>query len=215
MVSQFLLVLSRLRHEQGDIVDGAAYHQGSSVKGSAIIGQDAGGNWRATALTDLWEHLAGSLVFDGTTGGLNYAGSARILALTFGSASVSTDRLFTLAGTGATLSKYLGADVQDLPKETNLPALWAIPTTFGRSDDFDHDESGITIGVALKKEGKTATANYTKLDGYALLVGLSGLISARIETALAGNMLSLSDITMDVDYPYFKATWSFRVPESA
>ena len=118
-------------------------------------------------------------------------------------------------GTGATLSKYLGADVQDLPKETNLPALWAIPTTFGRSDDFDHDESGITIGVALKKEGKTATANYTKLDGYALLVGLSGLISARIETALAGNMLSLSDITMDVDYPYFKATWSFRVPESA
>jgi autotransporter-associated beta strand protein len=47
---------------------------------------------------------AGSLIFDGTTGGLNYSGSVRLLANTFGSASVSTDRLFTLAGTGATLS---------------------------------------------------------------------------------------------------------------
>jgi hypothetical protein len=118
-------------------------------------------------------------------------------------------------GTGATLSKYLGADVQDLPKEGSLPALWAIPTAFGRSDDFDHDEAAITIGVAIKKEGKTATANYTKLDGYTLLVGLSGLVAVRIETVLSGNMLQLSDISMDVDYPYFKATWSFRVPESA
>ena len=47
---------------------------------------------------------AASLIFDGTTGGLNYSGSVRLLANTFGSASVSTDRLFTLAGTGATLS---------------------------------------------------------------------------------------------------------------
>jgi autotransporter-associated beta strand protein len=47
---------------------------------------------------------AASLVFNGSTGGLNYSGSSRILALTFGSASVSTDRLFTLAGTGATIS---------------------------------------------------------------------------------------------------------------
>ena len=68
--------------------------------------------------------------------------------------------------------------------------------------------------MAIKTEGKTATANYTKLDGYALLVGLCGLISTRIETALEGNMLQLSDISFDVDYPYYKATWSFRVPES-
>ena len=47
---------------------------------------------------------AASRVFNGSTGGLNYSGSSRLLALTFGSASVSTDRLFTLAGTGATLS---------------------------------------------------------------------------------------------------------------
>jgi len=62
-VSHFLLVLSRLRYEQGAVVDGAAYHQGSSVKGSAVIGQDASGDWTASALTVLWENLAGHLVY--------------------------------------------------------------------------------------------------------------------------------------------------------
>lgn len=47
---------------------------------------------------------AASLVFNGSTGGLVYAGNLLNGALALGSASTSTDRLFTLAGTGATLS---------------------------------------------------------------------------------------------------------------
>ena len=86
---------------------GLATHTGfTRIGGSALvdvqvmadIGQPSGigaGNPLANA---------GSLIFDGSTGGINYSGSVRLLANTFGSASVSTDRLFTLAGTGATLS---------------------------------------------------------------------------------------------------------------
>lgn len=47
---------------------------------------------------------ASNLVFNGSTGGLVYAGSIRNGNLTLGSRSASTDRLFTLSGTGATLS---------------------------------------------------------------------------------------------------------------
>lgn len=47
---------------------------------------------------------AASLVFAGSTGGLVYAGSDLVGGLTLGSNSASTNRLFTLAGTGATLS---------------------------------------------------------------------------------------------------------------
>lgn len=51
---------------------------------------------------------AGSLVYNGTTGGIVYAGSIRNGDLVLGSRSASTNRLFTLAGTaagsGATLS---------------------------------------------------------------------------------------------------------------
>jgi len=47
---------------------------------------------------------AASLVFSGTTGGLVYAGNVRNGNLVLGSVSASTDRLFTMAGTGATLS---------------------------------------------------------------------------------------------------------------
>lgn len=61
-VSHFLLVMSRLRYEQGDIVDGAAYHQGSSVKPTAIIGLNAAGEWTATPLTELWEQFGDLLL---------------------------------------------------------------------------------------------------------------------------------------------------------
>ncbi len=47
---------------------------------------------------------ATNLVFNGTTGGLVYAGGLLNGSLSVGSRSATTDRLFTLAGSGATLS---------------------------------------------------------------------------------------------------------------
>lgn len=47
---------------------------------------------------------AANLVFSGTSSGLIYAGNILEGALTLGSRSASTDRLFTLSGSGATLS---------------------------------------------------------------------------------------------------------------
>ena len=47
---------------------------------------------------------AASLVFNGSTGGLSFTGSQVAGNFTVGSSSASTNRLFTLAGTGATLS---------------------------------------------------------------------------------------------------------------
>ena len=49
-------------------------------------------------------NAASNLVFTGTSSGLVYQGSILDGALTLGSRSASTDRLFTLSGTGATLS---------------------------------------------------------------------------------------------------------------
>lgn len=49
-------------------------------------------------------NAASNLVFNGSTGGLVYRGSIVDGNLTLGSRSASTDRLFTLSGTGATLS---------------------------------------------------------------------------------------------------------------
>lgn len=61
-VATFPLVMSRLRYEQGVIVDGAAYHQGSSVKPTAIIGLDESGKWAVTPLTELWEDFGQFIV---------------------------------------------------------------------------------------------------------------------------------------------------------
>jgi len=64
--AHFLLVLSRLRYERGGIVDGASYHQGSALKGTALIGIAAeGGEWAASELTELWESF-GNLMLNGS-----------------------------------------------------------------------------------------------------------------------------------------------------
>jgi autotransporter-associated beta strand protein len=49
-------------------------------------------------------NAAANLVFNGSTAGLVFAGAIRAGELTLGALSASTDRLFTLAGTGVTLS---------------------------------------------------------------------------------------------------------------
>ncbi len=51
---------------------------------------------------------ASNLVFNGSTGGLRYDGNIRNGDLVLGSRSTTTDRLFTLAGTGATLQSNVG-----------------------------------------------------------------------------------------------------------
>jgi autotransporter-associated beta strand protein len=67
----------------------------------ANIGEDSGiGRGDATNETT----NAASLVFDGSTGGLVYAGSIRDGNLILGTQSATTDRLFTMSGSGATLS---------------------------------------------------------------------------------------------------------------
>ena len=74
-----------------------------SVNTLANIGQ-ASGIGSGDATSDATN--AGSLVFNGSTGGLVFVGNVTnsTLVLTAGSTSNTTNRLFTLAGTGATLS---------------------------------------------------------------------------------------------------------------
>ncbi len=67
-VAEFLLIMSRLRNEQGAIVDGAAFHQGFAVGTSNIFGLDAKagqGSWKAGALALLWEKF-GNMMEDGS-----------------------------------------------------------------------------------------------------------------------------------------------------
>lgn len=71
----------------------------------ADIGQDSGIG-RGVATDDATN--AASLVFNGSTGGLVYRGDRLNGNLTIGDASASTNRLFTLAGTGARLSSTAG-----------------------------------------------------------------------------------------------------------
>ncbi|GEM_PF-1280715 len=67
-VAEFLLILARLRNEEGNIVDGAAFHQGFAVGTSNLFGLDAKsgqGNWRAGGLALVWEEF-GNMMTDGS-----------------------------------------------------------------------------------------------------------------------------------------------------
>ena len=65
-IAEFLLVMSRLRHELGETISGGAFQQGFASGTSNLIGLDdpATPEWTQTGLTDLWE-LFGSSLTDG------------------------------------------------------------------------------------------------------------------------------------------------------
>ncbi|MEM6292412.1 MAG: hypothetical protein AAGA54_14150 [Myxococcota bacterium] len=62
-VAEFMLVMSRLRHEHGATISGGAFQQGFASGTSNLIGLDDQGTpeWTETGLTDLWELFGSSL----------------------------------------------------------------------------------------------------------------------------------------------------------
>ncbi len=66
---------------------------------------------------------AANLVFNGTSGGIVYRGDLVNGILSLGSTSASTDRLFTLAGTGATLSSSATTNINNAVVWRNTGAI--------------------------------------------------------------------------------------------
>jgi autotransporter-associated beta strand protein len=86
----------------------------------ADIGQNSGVG-RGDATSDATN--AASLVFNGSTGGISYRGDFMVGQLTLGSFSASTDRLFTLAGTGATLASSQTTNINNAVVWRNTGAI--------------------------------------------------------------------------------------------
>ncbi len=131
-----------------------------SVDVMADIGQDSSIG-RGDATDDASN--AASLVFTGSNGGLAYTGALRNGDLTLGATSASTDRLFTLAGTGARLegnaanfNAIVWSNHGDIVHAVSGPQL----ITFGGSGQGDNTfnprltDSGIGANVtSLLKTG--------------------------------------------------------------
>jgi hypothetical protein len=115
---------------------------------------------------------------------------------------------------GTTLNLFLGLDSKELPPETSLPWIAAIPRAFGRHDDYVHRENEIALAVAIKTAGTTgsSTTAFQELSGMEPLEELIELIQTRAAIALDQNLMGLSDVQIDIDIPYYRASWSFRVP---
>ena len=108
---------------------GASTYTGVSTIGStglvtvdllADIGQPSGIG-RGDATSDATN--AASLVFNGSTGGIAYRGDFMVGTLSLGSLSASTNRLFTLSGTGATIASSPTANLNNAIIWSNVGAL--------------------------------------------------------------------------------------------
>jgi hypothetical protein len=111
---------------------------------------------------------------------------------------------------GGTMEKYLGLDVSNLPDDV----LWCstVPQNIGMTDTYNSRSNGILVTVSLMKEGTTSATNYSKLTGLDLIVDLANLIQSQVETTLSDNILNLSEISIDLDYPYFRASFNLTIP---
>jgi len=114
---------------------------------------------------------------------------------------------------GKTLQLYLGLDVNQLPVESMVPWCAAIPRSTGRDDNNQARQRNITMGIVIKSATVTDVGAYTKMAGYGLMEQLAELIQDNILNTLNGNILNLSSIDFEVDFPYFRCSFSFNVPE--
>lgn len=131
-----------------------------------------------------------------------------ILDSVFADASINT-YVSTNFG-GASLALYLGLDVQALPDEAGLPYFAAVPQSFGIADEENHKANRILVTLSLKKEGQSAPGNYNRFDGLVLLDELTNLIEANL--TLNFDYIEKTEVSIDLDYPYFRASWAIVVP---
>lgn len=76
----------------------------TTIGGTGLVTVDTLANGEVASGIGASTSAASNLVFNGSTGGLQYQGNIVNAILNLGSRSATTDRLFTLAGTGATIS---------------------------------------------------------------------------------------------------------------
>jgi autotransporter-associated beta strand protein len=76
----------------------------TTIGGTGLVTVDTLADGGAASGIGASTSAASNLVFNGSTGGLQYQGNIVIGILNLGSRSATTNRLFTLAGTGATIS---------------------------------------------------------------------------------------------------------------
>ncbi|MBV6500122.1 MAG: hypothetical protein CJBNEKGG_02590 [Prosthecobacter sp.] len=80
----------------------------TTIGGTGLVTVDTLADGGAASGIGASTSAASNLVFNGSTGGLQYQGNIVNGILNLGSRSATTDRLFTLAGTGATISSSAG-----------------------------------------------------------------------------------------------------------
>lgn len=113
---------------------------------------------------------------------------------------------------GRTLRLFLGLDANKLPDEGDLPWCAAIPRSAGLHDQGNHREPSILMVVSIAWGAITPAANYTEFPGYEKIIDFAEIIQTAALTSFSQNALNLSEISIEADYPYFRASWDFRVP---
>ncbi|MDZ4287594.1 MAG: autotransporter-associated beta strand repeat-containing protein, partial [Prosthecobacter sp.] len=187
---------------------GLSTHTGATIIGStglvtvntlADIGQ-ASGIGAGNAATN-----AGSLIFNGSTGGLVYTGTVLNGAIAAGSVSATTNRLFTLAGTGATLSSTAsnnnaiiwsntGAIVHGIigPQTLTLTGTSAGDNRFNpqlTDSDTGANITGITktgTGVWVLGNSNNIYTGLTTVSNGTLILGSAGALPAGSPLVLSG-----------------------------
>jgi autotransporter-associated beta strand protein len=112
-------------------------------------------------------NAASNLVFNGSTGGLVYAGNIRNGELILGSRSASTDRLFTLSGTGARLSSTVSNNNAIVWSNTGAivhgivgPQLLTFEGTSTGDNTFNPQLTDSGVGANITSVTKTGTGQW-------------------------------------------------------
>lgn len=110
---------------------------------------------------------AANLVFNGSTGGLAYAGNIANGNLNLGSSSATTDRLFTLAGTGARLSSTVSNNNAIVWSNTGAivhgivgPQLLTFEGTSGGDNTFNPQLTDSGVDANITGVTKTGTGQW-------------------------------------------------------
>ena len=112
------------------------------------------------------------------------------------------------------LDLFLGLDVQSLPDESSPQWAAIIPQSVGLADTADHEVFSFAFTITIKSTTKTAQTYFTEFAGVALIEGLADVVQTAVNTAVSLNVMNLSSISFDTNFPYFRASWDFIVPNT-
>jgi hypothetical protein len=126
-------------------------------------------------------------------------------------ASCQSLETYCIQHLGSACTFWLGFDMQDPPKDTQIPRVVIVPTSTGRDPADNTRTTALDLIMVIRDTGKDTSTGITKYSGYSTVSEFSRIVTEEVYDYIKENIIDMQPAQIEMAYPFYAATVAIRI----